>query len=126
LVDFGLGRHSEKRLVLMTLEAEHTRLFEKQFKKLHGNEQKLLDGIIDGLRQNPPPEDEHHLKGALQCCNAVEIPRLPGECRLVIRLLIKTNQVHLVAFGPHRTVYDEAGRYVTATGLQEVWAKEVR
>lgn len=101
----------------MPLETKQTPLFEKQFKKLYRNEQKTIISMVEGVREDPPSEQEHHLVGDLKCCNSVEIPNLSGSFRLIVRVLNSQNLLHLIAVGPHRTVYEETTRYVKETKL---------
>jgi mRNA-degrading endonuclease RelE of RelBE toxin-antitoxin system len=90
-------------------------LFERQFKKLPHNQKALIVQEIEKLMDYPPAE--HHLAGILRCCSALELLRIPGNFRIVIRTLKEQSMVRLIAVGPHRNTYGDAERYIQKTGV---------
>jgi mRNA-degrading endonuclease RelE of RelBE toxin-antitoxin system len=101
----------------MKYEAKPTPLFRRQFKKFHRNEQEIIARIVENIRENPAIGEA--LKGeVLTGCRSVEVGRIPGNLRLIFRVISPESLIHLIAVGPHRTIYDDATRYVKETGLR--------
>jgi len=99
----------------MLYDTKQTPLFAKQFKKMHRNEQEIIVKEVENLRANPATGED--LVGVLKGYKSIEIPRISGNFRLVFRVLNPEKLIHLIAVGPHRTIYGEATRYVKETGL---------
>jgi mRNA-degrading endonuclease RelE of RelBE toxin-antitoxin system len=99
----------------MKYEAEPTPLFRRQFKKLHKNEQEIIVKVVEGLRAVPNVGEP--LKGVLRSYTSVEIEHIPGNFRLIFKVLDSERVLHLIAVGPHRTIYYEATRYIKEAKL---------
>jgi len=101
----------------MKYDAKPTPLFRRQFKKLHKNEQKIVAQVIEHIRENPISGEP--LKGeVLTGYRSIEIDNIPGNFRLIFRAVNVEVTIRLIAVGPHRTIYEEATRYVRETGLK--------
>lgn len=99
----------------MKYEAKPTPLFSRQFKKFHRNEQEKIAKVVESLREVPNVGEP--LKGVLTNYKSVEIEHIPGNFRLIFRVLNPEQIIHLIAVGPHRTIYTEATRYVKEAKL---------
>jgi mRNA-degrading endonuclease RelE of RelBE toxin-antitoxin system len=99
----------------MKCDVKQTPLFRRQFKRLHRNEQEIVARLVEELREKPTSGES--LDGVLRAYKSLEVERLSGNWRLIFRHLNPENMIHLIAVGPHRTIYDEATRYVKETKL---------
>lgn len=100
----------------MKCDVKQTPLFNRQFKKLHRNEQEIIARLVESLRETPTIGEP--LSGKiLSGYKSIEVERISGNFRLIFRHINPENMIHLIAVGPHRTIYEEATRYVRDTKL---------
>lgn len=99
----------------MKYDVKPTPLFKKQFKKLHKNEQEIIARLIENLRETPTVGEP--LVGVLAGYKSLEVERIPGNFRLIFRVLNPERIINLIAVGPHRTIYEQATRYVKEAKL---------